>query len=133
MTGGGRDELFLTRQFELDRAAGLQSGESQSATVNAAVTTAPSVLVTDAHGNPVQGVSVTFAVASGGGSVTGATATTGADGVATVGPWTLGAFQSELSSLAPSLGGVNSDNDLGAAIPPPNLAQMGVGRFLAPA
>ena len=31
--------------------------------------TAPSVLVTDVNNNPVTGVSVTFAVASGGGSV----------------------------------------------------------------
>src|SRR5207248_854466 len=40
--------------------------------------------------NPVQGVGVTFAPASGGGSVTGAEQTTNAAGVATVGSWTLG-------------------------------------------
>ncbi|HVP75536.1 MAG TPA: invasin domain 3-containing protein, partial [Gaiellaceae bacterium] len=68
----------------------IDAGEGQTATVNTNLSTAPSVLVTDANGNPVQGVSVTFSVASGGGSVTGATTTTGADGVATVGSWKLG-------------------------------------------
>ena len=51
----------------------------------------PSVIVEDVHGNPVPGVSVTFAVASGGGSATGLSATTNAAGIATVGSWTLGA------------------------------------------
>jgi adhesin/invasin len=51
---------------------------------------APSVVVRDAGGTPVPGVGVTFAVASGGGSVEGALAITGADGVAAVGSWTLG-------------------------------------------
>ena len=40
----------------------LSAGNNQSATVNTAVATAPSVLVTDAYNNPVSGVSVTFAV-----------------------------------------------------------------------
>ncbi|MDB4950229.1 MAG: hypothetical protein JWM27_2878 [Gemmatimonadetes bacterium] len=66
------------------------AGDAQSATAGSAVATPPAVTVTDAHGNPVAGVSVTFAVASGGGSVTGGSATTNAAGVATVGSWTLG-------------------------------------------
>jgi hypothetical protein len=66
------------------------SGSGQGATVGTAVATAPSVLVTDANNNPVAGFTVTFAVASGGGSVTGAAATTNAAGIATVGGWTLG-------------------------------------------
>src|SRR5205823_5724050 len=51
---------------------------------------APSVLVTDAFGNPVSGVSVTFAPGPGSGSVTGATQMSDASGIATVGSWTLG-------------------------------------------
>jgi hypothetical protein len=47
--------------------------------------------VTDASGNPVSGIAVTFAVASGGGTATGTSRTTDASGVATVGSWTLGA------------------------------------------
>jgi adhesin/invasin len=67
------------------------AGDGQSATVNTAVTTAPAAAIRDGDGNPVPGIPVTFAVASGGGSVTGPTVTTGADGIATVGGWTLGA------------------------------------------
>ena len=58
--------------------------------MGAAVPTKPSVRVTDANNNPVSGVVVTFAVASGGGSITGGSATTNASGIATVGNWTLG-------------------------------------------
>jgi hypothetical protein len=56
-----------------------------------AVTEVPSVRVTDQSGQPMAGVAVTFQVLSGGGSVTGGSATTNASGVATVGSWTLGA------------------------------------------
>ena len=69
----------------------ISAGDGQTALPSTAVTTAPAVLVTDANGNPVSGISVTFAVASGGGSITGGSATTDASGVATVGGWTLGA------------------------------------------
>ncbi len=69
----------------------LNAGNNQSATAGTPVSTLPSVIVTDAHGNPVPGVSVTFAVASGGGSVTGSSATTNSAGIAMVGSWTLGA------------------------------------------
>ncbi len=41
-------------------------------------------------GAPVAGISVTFSVTSGGGTITGPTVVTGADGVAAVGSWTLG-------------------------------------------
>ena len=68
----------------------LNAGDGQSATAGTAVSTKPSVIVTDAHGNPVPGVSVTFSVGSGGGSVTGLAATTNASGIATVGSWILG-------------------------------------------
>ena len=64
----------------------------QSGTTSATVAAPPSVLVVDGQGNPVSGVSITWAVTAGGGSVntTGAT-TTGATGVATLTSWTLGA------------------------------------------
>ncbi|MEP6573732.1 MAG: hypothetical protein ABJD11_13595, partial [Gemmatimonadota bacterium] len=63
---------------------------SQSAPVNTTVSASPSVVVKDANGSPVSGVSVTFAVASGGGSVTAPAQTTNASGIATVGSWKLG-------------------------------------------
>src|SRR5205807_208517 len=43
----------------------------------------------DANGNPVAQVAVTFAVAPGNGTITGASQTTNASGVATVGSWTI--------------------------------------------
>jgi hypothetical protein len=51
----------------------------------------PSVIVRDESGNPISGVRVTFSVTAGGGSITGANATSDASGIATVGSWTLGA------------------------------------------
>lgn len=66
------------------------AGNVQNATVRTAVATRPQVKITDSFGNAVAGVPVTFSVVSGGGTVTGATQTSGADGLATVGSWTLG-------------------------------------------
>jgi hypothetical protein len=66
------------------------AGNNQSATVNTAVATRPAVKVTDAGGSPVEGVAVIFAVASGAGSITGASQTTNARGIARVASWTLG-------------------------------------------
>lgn len=65
-------------------------GDNQTATAGTAVATPPSVLVKDANGNVKSGVTVTFTVLSGGGTVTGGTATTNAAGIAAVGSWTLG-------------------------------------------
>jgi len=50
----------------------------------------PSVRITDAENRPVPGVTVSFSVASGGGSVDGGTQVTNSFGVATVGRWILG-------------------------------------------
>ena len=69
----------------------VQAGDGQSASTGAAVTTAPSVIVTDAKGMPVAYVPVAFAVATGGGSVKTVEAVTDASGVAACGGWTLGA------------------------------------------
>ncbi len=66
-------------------------GDNQYAIASTAVLTPPSVSVADSAGAPISGVVVTFAVTAGGGSITGATATTDANGIARVGSWTLGA------------------------------------------
>ncbi|HEV8600156.1 MAG TPA: hypothetical protein VGQ69_12400 [Gemmatimonadales bacterium] len=68
-----------------------QAGDGQSAAPGQPVPVPPAVKVTSATGAPISGVAVTFAVVSGGGSVSGATPSTGTDGIATVGSWTLGA------------------------------------------
>src|SRR5207253_3030090 len=67
------------------------SPTSQSATAGTAVSTPPTVVVKGAGGDPVAQVAVTFAVAPGNGTITGASQTTNASGVATVGSWTLSA------------------------------------------
>lgn len=81
------------------------AGDLQADTVNTAVATAPRVQLVDQFGNPVSGVGVTFAVASGGGLVAGASQTTDTGGVATVGGWTLGtgAGPNALTATAGSL------------------------------
>ena len=71
-------------------AATVADGNAQSAVVNTDVATAPAVLVEDAFGNPVPGAGVMFAVTGGGGTVTGAAATSDAAGIARVGSWRLG-------------------------------------------
>ena len=64
--------------------------DNQTAVAGTAVAIAPSVTVTNSDGAALSGTTVTFAVATGGGSVTGGAATTDAQGVATVTSWTLG-------------------------------------------
>lgn len=66
------------------------AGDGQQADPGQAVAVRPAVIVKDAGARPVAGVAVSFAVDSGSGSVAGTSATTGADGIATSGVWTLG-------------------------------------------
>ncbi len=80
-----------TQQAGVPTAVTKVAGDLQTAAAGTAVAVAPQVKVTDAFGSPVASVAVTFAVASGGGSITGGSATTDASGLASVGTWTLGA------------------------------------------
>lgn len=66
------------------------AGASQSTIIGTEVSAKPSVKVTDGYGNVISGLAVTFAVASGAGSITGATQLTTSTGLATVGSWKLG-------------------------------------------
>lgn len=77
---------------------------SQTGVISQAVTSVPSVKAVDADGNGVSGIAVTFAVTAGGGSLTGATPTTNASGVATVGSWTLGSSVGTNTMTATSAG-----------------------------
>jgi Big-like domain-containing protein len=80
-------------------------GDGQNATAGTAVPVAPSVRVFDANDNPVAGVPVTFAVASGGGSVVPATpVSTNAQGIAAPTSWTLGPVAGP-NSLTATVGG----------------------------
>ncbi|MBA3894012.1 MAG: Ig-like domain-containing protein [Gemmatimonadales bacterium] len=82
-------------------------GDGQTAPAGSRVPIKPAVRVTDDAGRPVGGVEVTFVVTGGGGSVSGAVRTTGSDGVARVGDWTLGqaAGPNTLEARAGSLQG----------------------------
>ena len=125
---------------------------AQAAVVSSPVTARPAVIATDLAGNPVAGVPVVFAVTGGGGTLTGTSQTTGGDGIATVGSWTLGsvtgpntmsatsaglegspvAFSATALLLAPTLFRVNDGNGqsapVGAAVPvPPSVIVTGVG------
>lgn len=86
----------------------VNAGNNQSATVGTAVTTLPSVIVTDAFGNAIAGTAVTFAVTSGGGSLASSgSVTTNSSGIATSPAWTLGttAGSNTLTATSGSLSG----------------------------
>jgi hypothetical protein len=84
-----------------------QSAAEGSTLGTTAGTTAPSVKVTDQHGNLVSGAGVTFQVASGGGSVAPANATTDAAGIAATN-WTIVAGSNTMSASITALGPVPS-------------------------
>ena len=117
----------------------VQVGNGQTATVGTAVAIPPSVIVRDQFGNPVPGVAVTFAVASGGGTVNPTTSVaTGTDGIAATTSWTLGtiAGTNTLTATSGSLSGspvsFTATGTAGAAtqltftVQPSNIAILGV-------
>ncbi|MBF0271001.1 MAG: Ig-like domain-containing protein [Magnetococcales bacterium] len=79
---------YSSQTFTLTATAGAaasvtkSAGDAQSGTVGSALTTPFTVVVKDANNNVVSNATVTFAVASGGGSVSAATGTTDANGLA---------------------------------------------------
>lgn len=81
-------KMGWAKPLEVEKTA----GDGQQAAAGSTLPTDPTVQVTEAHGpnpSPVQGVDVQFAVVEGGGSVSSSTATTDANGNASV-SWTLG-------------------------------------------
>jgi hypothetical protein len=83
------------------------AGDNQSAPAGSTLPISPAVRLIDAFGNNPEGVAVTFTVTTGGGSVTGEAQSTGTNGVATVGSWTLGADPGA-NSLTASGGGLTA-------------------------
>lgn len=79
---------------------------SQSAQPSTAVATPPAVRVTDAYGNPKPGVVVTFAPGANSGTVTDGLRTTNAQGIATVGSWTVGSATGQQTLVANVAGGM---------------------------
>ena len=68
----------------------VHAGADQISAPGTAVATPPAVLVRNSTGAPIQGVTVQFTVAAGGGQLTGGSPTTDASGVARVQSWVLG-------------------------------------------
>jgi adhesin/invasin len=110
-TSGSLTPVIFTATGTAGPAAliAINGGNNQNATAGTIVAIAPSVKVTDANGNVVSGATVTFAVASGGGSITGGSATTNASGIATVGSWTLGSAAGA-NTLTATLTGVSGQS-----------------------
>jgi len=80
------------------------AGNNQTAPVGRLVSVAPSVVVRNAANEPIGGVVVTFAVATGGGSVVGSRQVTDVTGTATVGGWFLGPLPGTNTLTATSQG-----------------------------
>ena len=83
------------------------SGSGQTGVVGTALSQPAVVKVTDSQGQAVEGVSVTFNVAAGGGSVSPASALTNATGTATT-VWTLGTSASAEQKLEARAAGVTA-------------------------
>jgi hypothetical protein len=84
----------------------IHAGDNGEANAGTSLTPRPAVRVVGASGNGVPGVEVTFTEISGGGAVNGGIAETDANGVATVGGWTMGTLgtntlRASVQNLAP--------------------------------
>ena len=86
---GGSSCCFSYFTWGLPADVQINDGNNQTVAPGSTLPTAPSVIVKDSGGGAVAGVTVTFSVAAGNGTITGAAVTTGADGIARVGSWTL--------------------------------------------
>lgn len=95
----------------------ITAGNGQTAVTLSAVPTRPAVRVTDVAGIPVPGLRVTFAVTGGGGALAGEAAVTGADGVATVGSWTMGSTPGT-NTISASAGGLAAVTFTATAVAP---------------
>lgn len=85
------------------------TGDGQLAVAGTSVSVPPSVLVTDRLGNPLPNVPVLFQVVGGSGSINGSNPIlTGANGIATLGGWRVGATAGQNSLTASSASIVGS-------------------------
>ncbi|MFL5580804.1 MAG: beta strand repeat-containing protein [Gemmatimonadaceae bacterium] len=90
-SAGKSDSAAVTVSAGVPATLTKLAGDGQSARVATTVAVAPAVKVLDASGAPVAGAAVTFSVPTGSGNLIGeAVVLADANGVATVGGWTLG-------------------------------------------
>jgi len=80
------------------------AGDNQRAAAGSPVAVAPAVKVTDAGGNPVAGVPVTFSPSDAGGVLPSSAVVTDGSGLATLGSWTLGPHSGPQTLTASSPG-----------------------------
>ncbi len=100
------------------------SGDAQTGTVDQQLAQDLVVQVDDAGGNPIEGVSVSFAV-SGGGSLSATAVTTGADGRAST-SWTLGTTAGTGQQVTASVTGVSGTAVFTATADPDVAANIAV-------
>ena len=103
----------------------ISGGNSQAVKYGTAVPTPPSVVVTNAAG-PMPGVTVTFTAAAGGGTVSGGSVTTNAQGLATVGGWVLGPTPGT-NTLKAAAGNISVNFDATAITGPPSAISVRSG------
>src|SRR5216117_925968 len=122
--GGGSTQITVTvghasssitvNVTQVPASIAKSAGDGQTGLVNFAVNIPPAVIVRDSGGVPIAGVQVTFNVTGGGGGVTGATPLTGANGVATVGSWTVQSGANTLRASVAASGVTNNPLSFGA-------------------
>ena len=121
--------------FKIDKTA----GDAQSAVVGTAVAVLPKVTVLDSGLAPIPSVAVTFAVGTGGGTITGGAQTSSTSGQANVGSWTLGSTAGANTLVATSGGASATFTATGTPSTPTKLVfvaaptSTGVGAVIAPA
>ena len=127
---GGAEPSGPAQSGGAPAAITVASGDAQQAAPATALPTQVAVKVTDASGAAVGGVSVTFRVDSGGGTITRTSATTSSTGTASPGTWTLGSAEGRnvltatVGNLAPIR--IWADAVLGAgSIPGQNIGAGG--------
>ena len=92
-------------------------GDGQIALPGAALGVRLRVRVSDVHGNPLSGITVTFVVEAGGGSVSGAVAVSDVSGIAESGEWVLGS--PGIQRMVARVGQLVSEPFTAKAIAPP--------------
>jgi alpha-tubulin suppressor-like RCC1 family protein/pimeloyl-ACP methyl ester carboxylesterase len=120
VTGLLSDSALLQLSAGVAASMSIVTGANQSASAGTAVATPPTVVVKDADGNVVSGASVSFAIASGSGSVVGAASTSDSLGVAKVGTWVLGPIPGP-NSLVATVAGLNESQAVFTAVADPSF------------
>lgn len=124
--------LALTEFIAIGTPASVTPVDGQEQTANAGtrLPVSPAVVALDGEGMPLAGVTITFEVTGGGGSIQSASQTTNAQGIARVGAWILG-LTPGANALAASTPGVPAAafQALGVAAVPAAVAPAGPTGF----